>query len=128
MDDDEMVILAIGEMLRHLGYEVVFAGDGSEAIELYIKARMSEQPFDIVIMDLIIKKGMGGIEAIKKLLAIDKNCKAIVSSGYYQEPVMAEYWKYGFLGALPKPYGIKEMEKALSSIINLRQGMTRDDR
>lgn len=128
MDDDEAVLIAVGEMLKFLGYDVEFAREGAEAIELYEKAYKSEKPFDFVIIDLIIKKGMGGIEAISKLLEVDQDCTAIVSSGYYQEPVMAEYRKYGFSGALPKPYDITEMKKTLSGIINSRQEMTRDDR
>jgi PAS domain S-box-containing protein len=104
MDDDEAVRDVAGAMLGKLGYETTPAGDGAEAIELYERARKSGEPFDAVIMDLTIPGGMGGREAIKKLLEIAPDAKAIVSSGYSNDPIMAEYTKYGFSGVVGKPY------------------------
>ncbi|HKQ32294.1 MAG TPA: response regulator, partial [Thermodesulfobacteriota bacterium] len=82
MDDKMEVREAAGEMLRHMGYEVEFAKDGSEALKLYKRAKMESMPFDTVIMDLTVPGGMGGKEAIEKLLVFDPGVKAIVSSGY----------------------------------------------
>ncbi len=113
MDDDEMVRDVAGEMLNHVGYEVEFARDGEEAIELYRGAKESGRPFDAVIMDLTVSGGMGGRESIKKLIEIDPQVKAIVSSGYCNDPVMAEFKKYGFSGVVAKPYKIEELSKAL---------------
>ena len=112
MDDDEYVRDIAGEMLEHLEYEVVFAKDGTEAIEMYRK-----NPFNVVIMDLTIPGGMGGKEAVKKLLEIDSKARVIVSSGYSNDPVMANFEKYGFSGVVSKPYEIEELSKALYKVI-----------
>ena len=76
------------------------------------------QPFDAVIMDLTIPGGMGGKEAIKRLLEIDPEVKAIVSSGYSNDPIMADFKKYGFCGVVAKPYTLEELGEALSVLIN----------
>jgi CheY-like chemotaxis protein len=119
MDDDEAVRDVAGAMLRKLGYETASARDGAEAIELYENARNSSRPFDAVIMDLTIPGGMGGREAIKKLLEIAPDAKAIVSSGYSNDPIMAEYAKYGFSGVVCKPYKLKELSETMSRVVNL---------
>ncbi len=109
MDDDEIVRTIVGFMLKRLGYEVEFAEDGEKALALYEKAMQSGKPFDLVLMDLIIPNGMGGEEAIQKLLAINPNAKVIVSSGYSNSPIMADYKRYGFRGILKKPYCLEEL-------------------
>jgi nitrogen-specific signal transduction histidine kinase/CheY-like chemotaxis protein len=117
MDDEEIVRYATGSLLAHLGYEVESARDGAEAIALYQKCKQTGQPFDVVIMDLTIPGGMGGKEAIQKLLEIDPEAKAIVSSGYSNDPVMADYKDYGFRGVVAKPYRIEELREVLHKII-----------
>ena len=117
MDDEELVRKVIGEMLVFLGYEVEFAKEGIEAIELYKKAKAQGQPFDAIIMDLTIPIGMGGKETINKLLEIDPTVKAIVSSGYSTDPVMTEFTKYGFKGFIIKPFKIKELGEVLYRVI-----------
>ncbi len=117
MDDDEIVRLVMGRMLNQCGYEVDFAEDGLKAIDLYKKARDSGRPFDAVIIDLIIPKGMGGKETIKKLLEIDPDVKAIVSSGYSDDKVIANHKEYGFKDALPKPYELAELKEVLNRVI-----------
>ncbi len=122
MDDEEIVRNVAGEMLRQLGYEVEFALDGAEAIELYSEAKESERPFDSVIMDLTVPGGMGGREAIKKLVEIDPGVKAIVSSGYSNDPVMANYWDYGFSNVIVKPYNMVEISEILYRVITEQSG------
>ncbi|OGW43788.1 MAG: hypothetical protein A2Y66_04660 [Nitrospirae bacterium RBG_13_41_22] len=117
LDDEEMVRLVARTMLKRIGYEVAFAIEGSEAIELYKKAMDLNQPFDAVIMDLTIPGGIGGKEAIKKLLEIDPEVKAIVSSGYSNDPIMADFKKYGFCGVVAKPYTLEELSQVLHSLI-----------
>ncbi|AMM41277.1 multi-sensor hybrid histidine kinase [Candidatus Desulfofervidus auxilii] len=117
MDDEELVRKVVGEMLVFLGYEVEFAEEGIEAIELYKKAKAQGQPFDVIIMDLTIPIGMGGKETINKLLEIDPTVKAIVSSGYSTDPVMTEFTKYGFKGFIIKPFKIKELGEVLYRVI-----------
>ena len=118
MDDEEQVREIVGEMLSHLGYEPGFARDGAEAIEMYQKALHNGSPYAAVIVDLTIPGGMGGKEAIVKLLRIDPGVKAIVSSGYSNDPVMAEYSVYGFSGVVTKPFDIEQLSAVLHGVIN----------
>lgn len=116
MDDEEIVRDVAVEMLAMLGCTTETAADGQEAIELYSKAREAGDPFDLVIMDLTIPGGMGGKETIEKLLAIDPDVRAVVSSGYANDPIMARYFDYGFCGVVPKPYKINELSRMISEL------------
>jgi len=116
MDDEEMVRDVTGAMLKHLGYEVEFSVDGTEAVASYKKAQESGQPFDVVIMDLTIPGGMGGKEAMEILSKIDPKIKAIVSSGYSNNTVLAHYRQYGFCGYLEKPFTISSLGRMLASM------------
>ena len=116
MDDEEIVREVAGRMLEYLGYEVEVAVDGVEALERYQKARESGEPFDAVIMDVIVAGGMGGEEAIRKLLEIDSEAKAIVSSGS-RDPAMTEFAQYGFRGVIAKPYRIAELSEVVRRVI-----------
>ncbi|MER3446479.1 MAG: hypothetical protein C4291_06340 [Candidatus Dadabacteria bacterium] len=122
MDDEEMIREIVGEMLNLIGYEFEFASDGAEAIEIYKRAKEENRPFDAVILDLTIPGGMGGREAIEKLVSVDPGIRAIVSSGYSDDKVMSEYEKYGFKGVLSKPYTIEGLSKALQEVINGGKG------
>ncbi|MGH7851288.1 MAG: response regulator [Thermodesulfobacteriota bacterium] len=117
MDDKIEVREAAGEMLSHIGYEVEFAKDGSEALKHYKRAKMEGEPFDMVIMDLTVPGGMGGKEAIEKLLLYDPGVKAIVSSGYSSDPILEKYKKYGFKGVLPKPYEMGKLSDVLYGVL-----------
>lgn len=117
MDDDDIIRDVAGKMLTKLGYEVDFARDGSEAIELYKKSKNSGRPFDVVIIDLTIPGGMGGRETMQKLLEIDPHVKAIVSSGYSDDAVMSNYTNYNFKGVIAKPYRIEELSRTVRSVL-----------
>jgi PAS domain S-box-containing protein len=117
MDDEAVIRDVVGEMLTSLGYEVDFAIEGDEAIGMYRKAKESGEPFGAVIMDLTIPGGMGGKEAVKKLLEIDPGVKVIVSSGYYNDPIMANFRNYGFSGVINKPYTITDLGAMLHQVI-----------
>ncbi len=117
MDDEEMIRELAGEMLAHLGYEYDVASDGADAISRYRAAMAAGAPFDAVIMDLTIPGGMGGKEAIGTLLALDPATKAIVSSGYADDPVMADSAHYGFRGVMAKPYTVTELGRALDALL-----------
>jgi two-component system, cell cycle sensor histidine kinase and response regulator CckA len=118
MDDEAMIREVIGDMLSHIGYEVEYASDGEEAIEKYIRARGSKRPFDIIVMDLTIPGGMGGKEAISKLMGIDPEVRAVVSSGYSNDLVMSEYRNHGFRGVISKPYSIEKLAEILNKVMN----------
>jgi CheY-like chemotaxis protein len=121
MDDEAIVLDAAGRILQTMGYEVELAKDGGEAIELYCKARESGKPFDVVVMDLTVPGGIGGKEALTKLIQIDPGVKAIVSSGYSHDPIMAHYETYGFLGVIAKPYRVQEMTDIVSKVIAMKR-------
>jgi two-component system cell cycle sensor histidine kinase/response regulator CckA len=115
MDDDAMVRNVLGRMLVSLGYEVQFAQDGAEALALYAKAQDAGDPFAGVIVDLTIPNGLGGKETMAWLLKLDPQAKAIVSSGYSDDPIMANFHQYGFAGVIAKPYKISELGKVLKN-------------
>jgi len=117
MDDEEIIREMLSNLLSVIGYKVTLAKDGVEAIERYTEAKNLGQPFDAVILDLTIRGGMGGREAIKKLIEIDPDVKAIVSSGYATDPIMADYKKHGFSAVVTKPYSAGELERTLRSIL-----------
>ncbi len=113
MDDEEIVRTVVSSMLTHLGYEVVEARDGKEALFLYRSYRDEDRPIDFVIMDLTIPGGMGGKEAVQEILALDPAAKVIVSSGYSNDPVMANCRQYGFSAAINKPFQMEDIVRAL---------------
>ena len=120
MDDDPGVRDVMVEMLLHLGYHVGFAGDGLEAIEKYQEAARNGRPFDVVIADLTVPEGMGGKELIKELQTIDPEVRAIISSGYSNDPVLRDFREHGFKGYVVKPYKIEELCSVLDRVIAAR--------
>ncbi len=117
MDDEALIRNVAGAILAALGYEIGFAGDGNEAIFLYMNAQKENRPFDLVIMDLTIPGGMGGKEAVTKLHELAPHAKVLVSSGYSVDPVMSEYGKYGFCGVINKPYNTNQVSEIISKVL-----------
>jgi CheY-like chemotaxis protein len=117
MDDEEIIREVVGALLKHLGYSVDYARDGLETIQVYQRAKESGKPFDTVLMDLTIVDGMGGRETIERLLQIDPEVKAIVSSGYSTDPIMSRFRDYGFAAALDKPYKLNELNAVLDDVL-----------
>ena len=117
MDDDDLVRNIAGKVLKYLGYEVNFSKDGEDAIEQFKKARKSGKPFDAVILDLTIPGGMGGKDTIEKLREIDKGIKAIISSGYSEDPLISNYRDYGFSGVVSKPYTAEQLSRVLHDVL-----------
>jgi len=117
MDDEQIILDVTLEVLKFLGYDVMFARNGSAAIELYKREKNANAPFDAVILDLSIPDGMGGKEAIGHLREFDPAVKAIVSSGYTNDPVVVDYAGHGFSGKLSKPYKINDMKAILEQLL-----------
>lgn len=114
MDDEEVIRDLISEVLLCNGFSALAAEDGTEAVKLYREAIIKGEPFDAVILDLSVPKGVGGKAAIEILLEIDPEVKAIVSSGYPDDPIVQYYKRHGFRGVLLKPCDIA----SISSIID----------
>ena len=117
MDDEPDIRQTACDMLKRLGYSAMHAADGEGAVKLYREALRDGDPFKAVIMDLTIPGGMGGAETLRKLQEIDPDVKGIVSSGYSNDPVMAEYKKYGFAGVVAKPYRVRDLGEVIYRII-----------
>ena len=118
MDDEEDIRDMCQDLLLDLGYDVVCVPGGDEAIRQFTEALHQGRPFDAVILDLTIKGGIGGKETIEQLRLINPDVKAIVSSGYSADPVMANYRAYGFSGVIQKPFDFPEIGNILDSILN----------
>lgn len=118
MDDDDMIRQVGSNLLAGLGLKVVTASNGEEALSAFREYRNLGIHFDIVILDLTIKGGMGGRETFEALKRIDHSVKAIVSSGYSGDSLMAEYRAFGFMGVLRKPYTMEELAGTLDDVLN----------
>jgi CheY-like chemotaxis protein len=117
MDDEQVILDVTHEVLKFLKYDVVSARDGLVAIDLYKKAKTAGAPFDIVILDLSVPSGMGGKETIEHLRKFDPAVKAIISSGYTNDPVVQDFSQYGFSGSLTKPYKITDLKTLLEQLM-----------
>ena len=118
MDDEDMICKVVTAILTKKGYSVKTAPDGKKTIELFQHALESNNPFDAVIMDLTVPGGMGGEEAVKKILSIDPDARVIVSSGYADDHVMANYAQYGFKGILKKPFVMDNLLETLKQVLD----------
>lgn len=118
MDDEECIRNILYHALSAFGYSPFLSKDGGEAIELYLTALKSGNPFDALILDLNIKKGMCGDETISRLLKINPEAKAIVSSADYNRPAIRNYKDFGFKGILPKPYSLNQLKTELYNVMH----------
>ncbi len=117
MDDEATILKTTKQMLEGLGYDVTCTADGREAIARYRAARDAGSPFDVVLLDITVPGGLGGKDTMRELIAIDPDVKAIVSSGYSNDPVMASYRKYGFKGVITKPCLMEELDEAIRRVL-----------
>lgn len=113
MDDEQSVADVVCAMARRLGYTAIAVPDGQTALEVYALAAGTPGAFDVVIMDLTVPGGMGGKEAVTRLLDRFPEARVIVSSGYSDDAAMSDYSTYGFVGAIDKPYTMHELSEAL---------------
>ena len=118
MDDEETILKVGAALLRHLGYDVDVSHDGEEMLKRYDAAVAERRPYAAVIMDLTIPGGMGGRECVEKLHAQHPHARAVVSSGYSNDPVMADYRRYGFAGVITKPYQLAELSRVIRAVID----------
>jgi PAS domain S-box-containing protein len=118
MEDEVAVREAVRQTLSGMGHEVALAQDGQRAIEVYETAKLQGRPFDVVVLDLTIRDGMGGRETLKELLKLDPRVKAIAMSGHALDPVMLEPQRHGFKGVLTKPFEIAKLQENLSRVMS----------
>jgi CheY-like chemotaxis protein len=116
MDDELSIRNTFGRMLTQIGYEAELAPDGAVAVELYERAKKEDRRFDAVILDLTVRGAMGGLEALRTLLEIDPGVRAVVMSGHSDDEVMQDYSRYGFKGALGKPFDRSSLLDVLASL------------
>jgi CheY-like chemotaxis protein len=113
MDDEEVIRRVAARMLSLAGHEAVFTEDGAQAVVIYTEARQAGRAFDLVILDLTVPGGMGGKEAVQALLKLDPAVRAVASSGYSSDPILADPRAYGFCTSLPKPYDMPDLLRAI---------------
>jgi len=118
MDDDAIVCRGARRLLEECGFEVSCAVDGAEAVALYKQAREEGRPFGAAVLDLTVDEGVGGLECLRRLQAIDPEVKAIVCSGHSSDHAMANYRECGFRGAVRKPYSLEQLEAALRDVLS----------
>ena len=120
--DDEETIRRLGEkMLQRMNCELRLTTHGEECILAYRTAQEAGTPFDLVILDLTVPGGMGGKEAIVELRKLNPNVRAIVSSGYSTDPVLANFRQYGFRAMVPKPYDVAVLAHAIKDVLELSE-------
>lgn len=119
LDDEELVQQMSGAMLKEMGHQVDFAVHGEEAVRKHQVALKKGQGYDIIICDLTIPGGMGGLEAAREMLTLNPQVKFIVSSGYATDPVMANYEEYGFNGRVAKPYSFAELQQVVQQVLEV---------
>jgi CheY-like chemotaxis protein len=117
LDDEEFIRMVIPRWLKHMGCVVTPCETGRQAVDLYKHSLEAGTPFDLLILDLTIPGGIGGQEVLREILAINPAAKAIVSSGYAEGPIMADYASFGFKGVLPKPYTEQQLQELVTSML-----------
>ncbi|GAB6063786.1 PAS domain-containing protein [Deferrisoma palaeochoriense] len=117
MDDEEMLRDVLCEVLEDMGYQVEATADGEEAVERYREEREAGRPFDLVILDLTVPAGVGGQEALRRIREFDPGVRAVASSGYASDPVLANPGEHGFAGSVAKPYRLDELDRVIRSIL-----------
>jgi len=117
MDDDEILRKLTSNKLIRMGFEIETAQEGNAAVRMYQAALEAGRPYDIVILDLVIRDGVDGKETIARLRQIDPGVRAIVSSGFVNDPTMSDFWDKGFIEILPKPYKTNELEDVVRRVL-----------
>jgi PAS domain S-box-containing protein len=114
MDDERIIRDVIRMAAARMGCAVTVAGDGQEAIGHYVRARETGESFDLVLLDLTVRNGMGGLETMRQLRELDPAVKAAVMSGYANDQVLQQHAGWGFRDALRKPFDLAALQAVIS--------------
>jgi CheY-like chemotaxis protein len=117
LDDEIFMLDVLSSMLEELDYKPVTAKHGAEAVEIYNKETATGAPFELLLLDLTIKGGIGGAETLEKIKHINPSVKAIAISGYSNDPVLAAPWQFGFAGILKKPFVISDLKHVIQELL-----------
>jgi PAS domain S-box-containing protein len=117
MDDEAPIRTLTANMLAFLGYDAEVVDNGGLAIERFKRALDAGEPFDAVLLDLVVPGALGGKEAIGHLTGLDPTVRAILVSGYAQDSIMSTYREYGFTAAMTKPYTLQHLQEMLETVI-----------
>jgi PAS domain S-box-containing protein len=117
MDDDAELRDLACECFAHFGFQCDVTEHGAAAVERFVDARREGRPYALVVLDLTVPGGMGGLEALRHMRAVDPHVRAVVSSGYSDDPVLARYAEHGFAAAMQKPWALPELEKVLAEVL-----------
>ncbi len=118
LDDELSILKTISKYLSKKGFIVDEAQNGEKAIELYYKSIENNEKYDLLILDLTVQSGLGGREVIEKIREKDNQILAIVSSGYFDDPILSQPEKYGFNRAIQKPFILDDLLKIILSLQN----------
>ena len=113
LDDDPPVLEILGDVLTYLDYEPVLTGKGEDTVDAFRMQSLTGKPFDLVILDLTVKGGLGGRDVIGLLMIIDPDVRALISTGMMNDPIVENYRAYGFCGLVPKPFTVEELSESL---------------
>jgi CheY-like chemotaxis protein len=127
MDDDLQVLETIKEMLEALDYDVETASDGGQALHMIAEAYRIGRPYDLLILDLVVPGGIGGLETLSRARSRFGDVRAVVSSGYSSDSVLSEFGVHGFKAALRKPFNLEELSSTVRRLINIPEGGSRHD-
>jgi CheY-like chemotaxis protein len=117
MDDEESVRAVAAACLRHAGAVVETVADGARAVDAYARALEASAPFAVVLLDLTVRGGMGGVEAARLLCERDPRARCIVMSGYADDPVLANFGAHGFAGVVPKPFSYQQLVRVVGEVL-----------
>ncbi len=120
LEDEPIVYKMLQKILIKMGFSVDITEDGADTITKYKMKYEDKQPYALVILDLTIIGGMGGEKTVKEIRKINPNVKAIVSSGYSNDDVLANFEDYGFCDILTKPYSLAELQNKILKVLNSR--------
>ena len=119
MDDDKDIRNIITQMLQMEGFFVKAAENGEEALDIFMESRKERQDFDILVLDLSVKGGMGGKETLEEIRKMDPRVRAILSTGYNYDPVTMDYKEHGFSAVISKPYKFEDLTEMIEREVGL---------